>query len=175
MIYQLQSGKTEAITRLMGGYSMNFPLSAMGLWIDCNEEFSFFNLAQATQANDGINLHLRDYFDTEAEGYFHACEPWKAPGVHVYENQPVESFIPTLLLSGEFDWSQPTAWAEKVAQTLRNSTVVEISGAGQVPTVFSASSVCSHQIVDAFLETPKTKPDISCASNPHKITWITLP
>ena len=122
-----------------------------------------------------INSHLQEYFNAQAEGSFEACEDWKAPGVSDTENQPVASGIPALLLAGQFDWYEPPEWAELTAQTLKNSTTVEFRGVGQLVYASSQWSVCSHQIVEAFLETPAVKPDTSCASAPFKITWITLP
>ena len=175
MIYQLQAGKTEVAARLMGRYPDMLPGSAMQQWIACNEELSFITQEQVSLANENLNPHLRKYFNAQAQGSFRACEEWKAPGVPPIENQPVKSGIPTLLLAGEYDWSEPPSWAERTAQTLSQSTVVIFPGLGQVVYASSRWSVCSKQIVNAFLETPTAKPDISCASIPFKETWITLP
>jgi pimeloyl-ACP methyl ester carboxylesterase len=176
MVYQLRDGKTEVVKQLMGRLPQEvLPSSAMDFWMDCNEESHFTTLEQVRTANANINPHLQEYFDAQAEGGFRACEEWKAPGVSDSENQPVASGIPTLLLAGEYDWTEPPEWAEIAAQTLRNSTVVEFPAIGQIVYASSQWSVCSHQIVEAFLETPAVKPDTSCASAPFKITWITLP
>ena len=136
---------------------------------------NFTTLEQVKQRNRNLNSHLQEYFNAQAEGSFEACEDWKAPGVSDTENQPVASGIPALLLAGQFDWYEPPEWAELTAQTLKNSTTVEFRGVGQLVYASSQWSVCSHQIVEAFLETPAVKPDTSCASTPFKITWITLP
>jgi pimeloyl-ACP methyl ester carboxylesterase len=176
MVYQLRDGKTEAVKQLMGRLPQDvLPSSAMDFWMNCNEELHFTTLEQVRTSNANINPHLREYFDAQAEGGFRACEEWKAPGVSDSENQPVASGIPTLLLAGEYDWNEPPEWAKLTAQTLRNSTVVEFPAIGQIVYASSQWSVCSHQIVEAFLETSAVKPDTSCASAPFKITWITLP
>jgi pimeloyl-ACP methyl ester carboxylesterase len=175
MIYQLQNGKTEAISRLMGRYPDNLPSSAMGQWKDCNEEFSFFTLSQVTTTNDQIDIHLQKYFNTQAEGSFLACEAWKTPGINAVENQAVSSGVPSLLMAGELDWLEPPSWAELAANTLRSSTVVTFSGAGQVVSMSGQWTACSHQIVGEFLEDPSQKPNTSCAATPLKITWITMP
>jgi pimeloyl-ACP methyl ester carboxylesterase len=176
MIYQLRDGKTEAATRLMGeNNSINMPPSALNLWLECNEEMKFITLDQVKQANLEINVPLQRYFNTQAEINLNICEPWKAVQASGYENLAVSSSIPTLMLSGEFNWSEPPAWAEKAAATLRNATAVEFSGSGQIVYVATQWSDCSHRIVDAFIETPSSKPNTGCASGTSKITWITLP
>ncbi len=176
MIYQLRDGKTEAAARLLGSSNPNnIPLTAMGLWLDCSEEMSFITQDQVNKANAQVGQHLQQYFNTQAEGSFNACKPWNTPKAAASENLPISSSIPTLMLAGEFDWAEPPAWAEQAAKTLRNSTVVEFSGAGQIVYASNQWSQCSHQIVDAFIETPNAKPDTSCATKASKITWITLP
>jgi pimeloyl-ACP methyl ester carboxylesterase len=176
MIYQLRGGKTEAIARLMGNsYPNNLPRTAMRLWLDCSEDMSFITLDQVKQANASVGQHLEQYFNTQEEGSFNACEPWKAAKAAEYVNLPISSSIPALLLTGEFDWAEPPAWAEQTAKNLSNSTVVVFSGAGQIVYASNQWSDCSHKIVDAFIETPNTKPDTSCATKTSKITWITLP
>jgi pimeloyl-ACP methyl ester carboxylesterase len=176
MVYQLRDGKTEVAAQLFGRLPQEIiPGTAMDLWIDCNEELSFITLEQVKLANGNIDPHLREYFNIQAEGVFQACKEWKAPGVSDTQNLPVTSGVPTLLLAGEYDWNEPPEWAELTAQTLRNATVVEFPGIGQIVYVNTKWSVCSNKIVDTFLETPGVKPDTSCASAPFKITWITLP
>jgi pimeloyl-ACP methyl ester carboxylesterase len=176
MIYQLKEGKTEVIARLMGGHPLfTAGNSAMGQWMDCNEEHFFNTLEQVTKANANVDLSLQKYINAQAEGAFHSCEEWGGPGVPKTENQPVTSDVPTLLLSGEFDWNAPPTWAEWTGQTLSNSTVVEFAGTGQVVYGSGTWSQCSHKIVSAFLETPAAKPDTSCASKPINLLWVTLP
>ena len=176
MIYQLRDGKTEAAEHMMARLpSDGLPGSAMELWFDCNEELSFITLEQVKQQNGNMNSHLQEYFNAQAEGSFTACENWKASGVLDTENQPVASGIPALLLAGELDWYEPPEWADLAAKTLRNSTVVEFRGVGQLVYASSLWSACTRGIVDTFLETPGVKPDTSCASAPFRLTWITLP
>ncbi len=177
MIYQLQDGKTEAASRLLGGYDTGFGFqrTAMDQWLNCNEELSFMTQEQVVKANEEIGLHLGKYFNTEAEGSLLACEPWKAPGAQIVENMPVESSIPSLLMAGEYDWIQPPSWADWAGKTLHTSTVVKFNGAGIVAALSPQWSDCSRQIINAFLETPSARPDITCASKPYKYTWITLP
>ena len=176
MIYQLRDGKTEVAARLLGSYPMfSTGNSAMGQWMGCNEENYFITLEQVAKANENIELHLRKYFDAQAEGTSRACKEWLAPGVPAIENEPVTSDIPALLVAGEFDWYAPPTLAERTAQTLSNSTEVEFPGTGQIIYLSPLWSECSHKIVDAFLETPTAKPDTSCASKPIKLLWVTLP
>jgi pimeloyl-ACP methyl ester carboxylesterase len=176
MIYQLEEGKTEVIARLMGNHPLFGPsYSAMGQWMDCNEEYHFSTLELVTKANTNVDLRLQKYINSHAEGIFRACEEWGVPGVSETENQAVTSSIPTLLLSGEFDWNAPPAWADWTAQTLSNSTVLEFPGTGPIVYLSGTSSSCAHKIVNTFLETPTSQPDTSCASKPIDLLWVTLP
>ncbi len=178
MIYQLQDGKTESISRLMGNQAMLDPgntAMAMAPWMGCNEEYHFTTLEQVSKANGNIDLHLQKFFNSQAEGNIRACEEWGAPGVSAIENQPVTSSIPALLIASEFNWFTPPAWAELTAQSLSNSTSVEFTAIGQFVYNSGKWSECSHKIVDAFLETPNARPDISCAAKTVNPLWITLP
>ena len=143
--------------------------------MDCNEEYHFSTLEKVTKANTNVDPRLQKYFDSHAEGILRACEEWGGPGVPETENQAVTSSIPTLLLAGEFDWNTPPTWAEWTAQTLSNSTVLEFPGTGQIVYLSGTSSICAHEVVNAFLETPAARPDTSCSSKPIDLLWVTLP
>lgn len=175
MIYQLKDGKTEAASRLMGQGGANFPYTPMSMWLNCNEELSFMTQEQVSKANEAVGLHLQKYFDKMAEGSFLACKPWRAPGASMGDNLPVDSNIPALLMAGEYDWTQPPVWADLIAQNLRYSTVVKYPGSGMLAGLSPKWSECSRQMINTFLETPGTKPDVSCSMKPAKFTWITLP
>lgn len=173
MINQLMNGETEAAARLMARPDQRLPTSAMGQWLACNEEISYNTLDQAKSANGNIGKYLLQYFNSQAEGNFKACEPWKAPGTPDYENMPVSSSIPSLLLTGEFAWTESPVWAEQTAKTLFNSTVVIFSGAGQAVTAAQPSMECSQKIITAFINTPTKKTDTTCATI-NRFRWITL-
>ena len=176
MIYQLRDGKTEAISRLMGSHPpFTSGALAMAQWVGCNEEYHFTTPEQIAKVNENIDLNLQKFFDASVEGTTRACAEWGSPGAPAIENQPVTSSIPALLLVGDLNCSTPPAWAEWTAQTLSNSTTVEFYGIGEIVYASSLWSACADNIVDAFLETPIAKPDISCASKPARTVWITLP
>jgi pimeloyl-ACP methyl ester carboxylesterase len=175
MIYQLQAGKTEAISRLMGSHPLfSSGYLAMGEWVACNEYNSITSLEQIAKANEKIDLQLQDFFDKDPEGVIRGCAEWGAAGVPHIENQPVTSSIPALLLAGDLNIVNP-AWSEWTAQTLSVSTTVVFPGVGGIVYPSPGWSDCATKIVDAFIESPSARPDISCASKPANITWITLP
>jgi pimeloyl-ACP methyl ester carboxylesterase len=74
--------------------------------------------------------------------------------------EPVESAIPTLLLSGRFDPITPPAQADRVAAKLTRAFRYTFPGGthGQAFTV-----PCANGIIAAFLDAPENAPDGTCA------------
>lgn len=72
---------------------------------------------------------------------------------------PVTSAVKTLILSGTFDPLTPPSWAQQVASTLPNTTVVSFPTRGHS---VQNGSACSNAIVRAFLAGQAVDP--SCAA-----------
>jgi TAP-like protein len=75
------------------------------------------------------------------------------------ENDPVESDIPTLILSGEHDPVMPPALGRMAHQNLSNSFYFEYPSMAHAVTL---SHPCPLQMALAFLEHPEQKPDAGC-------------
>lgn len=63
-------------------------------------------------------------------GYFEACRLWPAAPFPDGFDQPVQSDVPTLLISGSRDPVTPARFADEVADGLPNSLSVVVPGAG---------------------------------------------
>ncbi len=89
------------------------------------------------------------------------CAGWQVPPLTPNVNQPVQSDIPTLLLSGDFDPVTPPAYADAVAAYLAQATPVTLRGEshGQLFT-----NDCANQLIVAFLRTPAAPLDTGCAA-----------
>ena len=83
---------------------------------------------------------------------------WKVPAAPEAMHQPVESTIPTLLISGSFDTLTSLAGAKAAAAKLSNATIISIPGIGHM---VSPSSPCAQAVIVSFLADPNA-PDTSC-------------
>jgi len=96
------------------------------------------------------------------------CEEWEREPAEPEADDPVESMIPTLLLSGTYDPITPPGLAERVAQRLEPVTVVEQGGRGHG---IWYGSECIAQIVQLFVADPARTLDTSCADEPFPVEW----
>ena len=85
---------------------------------------------------------------------------WKFPAAPDAMHQPVESAIPTLLISGTFDTLTSLAGAKAAAVKLSNATIISVPGIGHM---VSPWSPCAQAVIVSFLADPNA-PDISCVS-----------
>ena len=96
------------------------------------------------------------------------CPLWRVPAAPAAERQPVQSAIPTLLLSGNFDWVTPPAWGREAARTLGNSRHVAFRASGHGVVV---QDPCAARLRDAFIEEPDPKRAPPCrADTPPNFT-----
>jgi len=89
------------------------------------------------------------------------CRDWKIALLPRAQLAPLESEIPTLLLSGDFDPITPPAYAASLIPALsRAHHVVFPTGShGQAVT-----DECSNEIIRRFLDDPAERPDTSCVA-----------
>ena len=76
-----------------------------------------------------------------------------------HERQPVKSTVPTLLMSGGYDWLTPPAWAAEAARTLSASRQVVFRALGHGVT---SEDPCAARLRDAFIEDPDARRPPSC-------------
>ncbi len=114
-------------------------------------------------ANRAANLHgvLRRAWVEWAISYLNDCKSWDVPRSSARENQPVESDIPTLLLSGYFDPATPPHWGEEAAKHLANSWHYVFPDAGH-GVLFTADAACAESIALSFLADPQRQPEDVC-------------
>lgn len=89
------------------------------------------------------------------------CQWWQAPQASGFENQPVASDIPTLLLSGQFDPITPAEWGEEAAKRLTNSWHYVFPDLGH-GALFAGAAECADSIALSFLANPARQPDAGC-------------
>jgi pimeloyl-ACP methyl ester carboxylesterase len=96
------------------------------------------------------------------------CPVWRVPAAPASERQPVQSAVPTLLLSGAFDWLTPPAWGREAARSLSSSRHVVFRALGHGVVV---QDPCAARLRDAFIDEPDPKRALPCrADTPPNFT-----
>jgi pimeloyl-ACP methyl ester carboxylesterase len=83
---------------------------------------------------------------------------------------PVESPLPTLIVTGEFDPGTHRSNGPNVQRTLENSQLVEVPGAGHAG-MFAHE--CTRRLMRDFLNAPLQKRDTSCLQAIPRLQFIT--
>jgi pimeloyl-ACP methyl ester carboxylesterase len=132
----------------------------------CAEEADFTSTDALV---DGVRPEFAESIAEELEDMIDGCAQWDVPVLPGEVNNPVESDIPTLLLSGLFDPITPPQFAEMAQETLPNSYnfVLPTGGHG----VAFAVDDCIDRIVDDFLDDPLTEPSSGCLNRVEPIEF----
>jgi pimeloyl-ACP methyl ester carboxylesterase len=111
----------------------------------------------------GVNPRLAAEQRQAAADEVALCKKWQIELLPRADLQPVQSDLPVLLLSGDFDPITPPNYAETLLPFLPNAThVVFARGAhGQ-----AVEQPCANAIIAAFLDDPGGKLDTTCANQP---------
>lgn len=134
----------------------------MAYSVKCYEEVPFHDAATtAAHAEADLPLDLFWGLYGPVEDAYDACEIWPAGRAPDYENKPVASDLPTLILAGEFDPITPPEWGRLAAETLSNAYVFEFPGVGHAAV---DGGDCPLEVVDRFLANPTRAPDAACLS-----------
>jgi len=143
-------------------FSTNFVNINMYYAVDCYEEVAFETPERAAAGVEGLPDALATLFIEENTFYRDYCAAFQPETAAPFENDPVRSPIPTLLLSGQFDPITPPEWGADAAAYLPNSThLVFPSSAHGVFT----DGPCPQGIITAFITDPDAVPDTSCMDN----------
>lgn len=155
------------------GSASGFDGTGMYYSIECGEKVTFTTKAKLEVALKEYPQLANSYKgDTDnGEVIFDICAQWGAKPAVASENEPVKSDIPTLVMAGELDPITPPVWAETAAKTLSHNYYFEYPGVGHAVTF---SGDCPQNMMLAFLDDPKTKPNASCIQQ-MKEPEFTLP
>ena len=77
-----------------------------------------------------------------------ACAFWPRGHVGPSFYEPVQSSIPTLILSGDIDPITPPVWGEEIATTLPNSKHIVLPGTGHT----AGGTGCGRRLIKAFID-----------------------
>ena len=87
------------------------------------------------------------------------CPVWRVPMAPSSEREPVQSSIPTLLLSGGYDWLTPPDWGREAARHLELSRHVVFRALGHG---VSAQDPCAARLRNEFIDAPDPRRMPAC-------------
>ena len=149
----IQKQLTYLFKKPNGGAGIGMRLS---VW--CSEEYPFNN-------QQIIENETHRY--PEVEGLSpvvyqsSVCDSWGVKPMTEIENQAVESDVPVLLISGEYDNETPPRWANNMMENLTNSFHLIFKGWTHGPTT-NWSNPCAMEAANAFFNDPLKKPNPTC-------------
>lgn len=161
-LYQVYSGDYSLISRIYGElmYPSSNSLSyGMSFSVQCGEEMPFTTQQQMIQSTTLLRPQLREAMVSNLLSSYQVCQFWGEKPVSALQKLPVQSSLPTLILSGEYDPITPTSNARLALQTLSNGYLVVFPGTGHGAFL---SDPCPGTIMEAFMLNPHQKPDDSC-------------
>ncbi len=149
----LKERLADLFTEPGGGDGMGMRLS---VW--CAEEYPFASqevIARETNAYPETSGLSPAVFSSAV------CEIWSVEPAAATENRAVESAVPVLLLSGEYDPATPSKWAAAMQKNLSNSYHLIFEGWGHTPTT-NWSDPCAMNVANAFFNDPSREPLLDC-------------
>lgn len=137
---------------------------AMYWSIMSQEELPFMD-ANAFQNDMERNSHLMPgpaFFISDVQ----VQEDWRTDAVSASFKKPVKSDVPTLLVNGRFDPVTPISNAKNVLGHLSKGQLVEFPNGSH-----SLMNNCFFDLVQEFLNDPKSTVDAACAQESERIRW----
>ncbi len=155
IIYQVAGGDYSSTEWLLGILLFdNTFADGMGNSVICAED------ADYTDADyDTTGLYPQIAAIAKADDVRERCAIWKVAPLGSYVDNPVESDIPTLILSGEMDPITPPSFGEEAAKYLRQGYAYTFPGVGHG---VIGGGECPQSMMQAFLENPWQRPNDSC-------------
>jgi pimeloyl-ACP methyl ester carboxylesterase len=131
-----------ALAMMNSGLSDNMALG-MQLSVLCAEDFPRIQTEDAERESSGT-MFGRHLLETRMK----ACRFWPRGTVPANYYEPVQSSVPTLVLSGELDPVTPPPWGEIAAKTLPNSKHLIAPGTGHGV----VTTACGMRLIREFYD-----------------------
>jgi pimeloyl-ACP methyl ester carboxylesterase len=99
--------------------------------------------------------------------YIELCQAWNVPVSPAGALQPINSGVPSLVLSGQIDPVTPPDWGKHAAATLSHNVRFELPGEGHG--IFL--SACGSQLLAGYLGDPTQPPPSGCVANERALVF----
>jgi pimeloyl-ACP methyl ester carboxylesterase len=151
--------RNEAVLTALADGLVREPLNAgLQYAVDCTEGITRIS-PEMVEADGSRHPQLavwQAYADQDA-----VCGAWNDQRATEWNSQAVRSELPTLIFAGEFDPITPPANARLAADSLPNSTFIEVPAVGHGAVPYNE---CTQDIMAAFLDQPSASLDTSCVA-----------
>jgi pimeloyl-ACP methyl ester carboxylesterase len=127
--------------------------------IECRETWATVDRAARRKAIEASGVYGFNARTSKSPAF---CPVWRVPAAPASERQPVKAAVPTLLLSGTFDWLTPPAWGREAAKHLSSSRHVVFRAQGHGVVI---QDPCAARLRDAFIEEPDPKRALPCRAD----------
>jgi pimeloyl-ACP methyl ester carboxylesterase len=124
--------------------------------IECRETWAAVDRAARRKQIEASGIYGLSARTSKSPVY---CPAWRVGAAPAADHQPVKSSVPTLLMSGTYDWLTPPAWARDAARYLSSSRHVVFRSQGHGVAV---QDPCAARLRDAFIEDPDPKRVPAC-------------
>lgn len=149
-----------------GGAEPNMSVG-MQLSVICAEDAPRLSPAEVKQQSEG-SLFGPYVMRLQQE----ACGFWPRGEVEPSYYEPVQSSIPTLIMSGEIDPVTPPVWGEEIARSLPNSKHIIMPGTGHT----AGGTGCGRRLMKAFIDAGTTDNlDTSCVGKVTRPPYFVTP
>jgi pimeloyl-ACP methyl ester carboxylesterase len=146
---------------------------AWGLYysVVCASEYPYSTDDWIDSRLERLHSSVREGFRAAVERERRVCAAWDVLPAPVEEREAVQSSVPALLISGEFDPVTPLAFADQVSADLPNSLSVLIPAQAHGP---ATGSPCGMRLIATFLSDSSAPLDLPCveASTPLRFTCM---
>jgi pimeloyl-ACP methyl ester carboxylesterase len=139
----------------------------MYMTVTCAEDFDF-TVQELDNTDAYPSLIKEQVLGTEL--IKDICADFRVPELGPQADQPVQSDIPALLLSGFFDPVTPPEYARQLEKTLSSAYSYTFPANGHGALLGDA---CAANIVSEFLQDPAQPPDTSCIEETSQLTFYT--
>jgi pimeloyl-ACP methyl ester carboxylesterase len=166
LIYQVYQGDYLTLARVvpLPPTRVSNRMLSVGFFysIECSEEDAFTDKRAILAAAASLDDRVGKVFTATAQNELALCKIWKAKSLEAFENEPVKSNIPTLILAGQYDPITPPEYGKLTATTLSASYFFEFPGMGHGVLM---SNKCPQDMSVAFIKNPATEPKSACMAN----------
>ncbi len=166
------SGMTRGDFRVFKQFAEDFEDDEGGLLEQNAQQFGgLFNTIECRETWAAIDLPSRAKaiaiggiygLDAKASKLPLICPAWNVPPAPPGERIPVQSDVPTLLMSGTFDWLTPPSWGKEAARNLSVSRHVVFRAQGHG---VSSQDPCAARLRDEFVDNPDPRGVPPCRTN----------
>lgn len=121
-------------------------------------------------ALDGVDTRIAAAQKRDMAAFLQLCRDWDVPQLGAHADAPVQSNIPTLVFSGNFDPITPPPFGQAAAENIEPSYsyIFPAYGHGAM-----ASGNCPNEMIADFIRDPQRAPNAQCMQDIARVSFIT--